>query len=100
MGWGGHHGHGAGTPLSHHHYHQHHPHHHHQHGHGSGRTWTVSGSSLANMFPEQLRVPKRRDAQSANSSSTPRLAINYLISPINVRATMCPNHSRIPDWPR
>ena len=63
MGWGGHGGHGAGTPLSHHHYHQHHPHHHHQHGHGSGRTWTVSGSSLANMFPEQLRVPKRRDAQ-------------------------------------
>jgi hypothetical protein len=27
----------------------------------SGRSWTVAGSSLANMFPEQLRVPKRRE---------------------------------------
>ena len=27
----------------------------------SGRSWTVAGTSLANMFPEQLRVAKRRD---------------------------------------
>ncbi len=27
----------------------------------SGRSWTVAGTSLANMFPEQLRVAKRRE---------------------------------------
>ncbi len=37
----------------------------------SGRSWTVAGSSLANMFPDQLRVPKRRDnANAANESSS------------------------------
>jgi len=35
----------------------------------SGRSWTVAGSSLANMFPEQLRVPKRRDESSPDGST-------------------------------
>jgi E3 ubiquitin-protein ligase TRIP12 len=59
--WGTH---GGGSPLSHHHH----------GGHsglpgGGGRTWTVSGSSLANMFPDQLRVPKRRDAAQASPAA-------------------------------
>ena len=37
-----------------------------------GRSWTVAGTSLANMFPEQLRVAKRRDnADLEQDSSTP-----------------------------
>lgn len=36
----------------------------------SGRSWTVTGSSFASMFPDQLRVPKRRD-ESSSSPDTP-----------------------------
>ncbi len=36
----------------------------------SGRSWTVAGSSLANMFPDQLRVPKRRDNHGVNNESS------------------------------
>ncbi len=32
----------------------------------SGRSWTVAGTSLANMFPDQLRVTKRRDESSSS----------------------------------
>ena len=37
----------------------------------SGRSWTVAGTSLANMFPEQLRVAKRRDNDNEESGTTP-----------------------------
>jgi E3 ubiquitin-protein ligase TRIP12 len=37
----------------------------------SGRSWTVAGTSLANMFPEQLRVAKRRDNDNEESGATP-----------------------------
>ncbi len=45
------------------------------HGHGglggnSGRCWTVAGTSLANMFPDQLRVPKRRDESSSSPDTS------------------------------
>ena len=36
----------------------------------SGRTWTVAGSSFANMFPEQLRASKRREESSSASPDT------------------------------
>ena len=36
----------------------------------SGRSWTVAGTSLANMFPEQLRVPKRREADEPDATPT------------------------------
>ncbi len=36
----------------------------------SGRSWTVAGTSLANMLPEQLRVPKRREADEADATPT------------------------------
>lgn len=35
----------------------------------SGRSWTVAGTSLANMFPEQLRVAKRRDADNNTTNA-------------------------------
>ena len=38
----------------------------------TGRSWTVAGSSLANMFPDQLRVPKRRDESSSSPDTTPQ----------------------------
>ena len=38
----------------------------------SGRSWTVAGTSLANMFPDQLRVPKRRDESSSSPDTTPQ----------------------------
>ena len=37
-----------------------------------GRSWTVAGTSLANMFPDQLRVPKRRDESSSSPDTTPQ----------------------------
>ena len=36
----------------------------------SGRTWTVAGSSFTNMFPDQLRVSKRREESSSTSPDT------------------------------
>ena len=36
----------------------------------SGRTWTVTGSSFTNMFPDQLRVSKRREDSSSTSPDT------------------------------
>ena len=36
----------------------------------SGRTWTVAGSSFTSMFPDQLRVSKRREESSSASPDT------------------------------
>lgn len=36
----------------------------------SGRTWTVAGTSFTSMFPEQLRVSKRREESSSTSPDT------------------------------
>ncbi len=71
-GWGAgsHPGGGSYSPLSSGYHHGHHYAGHSGTSGGGGRTWTVSGSSLANMFPEQLRVPKRRDAAHASGSSS------------------------------
>lgn len=37
-------------------------------GGASGRSWTVTGSSFANMFPDQLRVAKRRETAHAGAT--------------------------------
>jgi E3 ubiquitin-protein ligase TRIP12 len=41
-----------------------------------GRSWTVAGSSLSHMFPDQLRVHKRRE-ESASSTDTPTSSLMH-----------------------
>ena len=51
----------------------------------SGRSWTVAGTSLANMFPEQLRVPKRRDNEDeAGAGSTPTSGGSTATAPLRL----------------
>ena len=47
----------------------------------SGRSWTVAGTSLANMLPEQLRVAKRRDNDNEEGGGATPTSSHHNSSP-------------------
>ena len=54
-------------------------------GSHGGRTWTVAGSSFTSMFPDQLRVSKRREESSTTSPDTVGLAVQHSAPPSSIQ---------------